>query len=260
MKLCNLASGSKGNATLVFTDNTSILIDDGISLRQLKCRCKEVGFDYTKIDAIFITHEHIDHVKGADSLSKELEIPVYIQPQSLGLIKEKFGAFNHAVECPFIAPIEFDDLSLSAFRVSHDAIYTQGFSITDGNKSVVFATDLGNITKHIQSQLEKADYVFLESNYDKTMLLNGAYPKSVKSRILGRNGHLSNEDCANEIVHLHKNFNKTNFMLAHISQNNNSLDVLKETFARIFKENNVDINKLNIEIALQDVASKVIEI
>lgn len=260
MKFCNLASGSKGNASLVISDATAILIDDGISLRDLKSRCNNIGFDYTKISAIFISHEHIDHIKGANSLSKTLNIPIYIQPQSLSYAKRKFGEFFNAIESDFLYPIIIGDIKIEAFRVSHDAIYTQGFFISCQDKNIIMATDLGYVTKSIYERFKNADYLYIESNYDKLMLQNGSYPASIKKRILGRNGHLSNEDCAKIVADLYKNYNKKDFMLAHISENNNSQQALIETFNEVLKEINMSFSDLNIEIALQSSPSRMIEL
>lgn len=260
MEFCNLASGSKGNATYIHANNTSILIDNGLSYSGLVNRAKEVGIDLSSLDAVFITHEHIDHVKGVDKLTQNLGIPVYIHPKSLSKARCKFGSFAYAVETEFPEPITIKDLTISAFRVSHDAEMCHGFSITDGNKVLTMATDLGHITDPIFKRLTKSDYIFIESNYDRDFLFDGNYPYRTKVRIDSNKGHLSNEQSSNAITRLVKEFNKKRFMLAHISQNNNTRQRVLQTLENTLKENNIDISSLDVLVASQDEPTGIIEV
>ena len=259
MKFCNLASGSKGNCSVITSGSTSILIDDGISYKELQKRCDISGIDLSTIKAVFISHEHDDHVVGLKTLLKKYEIPVYIHPKSLNLVQKKVGFSFRAFINDFSMPICIDDLQISAFRVSHDALYTQGFLISDGNKTITMATDLGYISDHIFSKLLEGDYVFLESNYDYEMLLDGAYPYYLKTRIHGKQGHLSNYDASNAIVALARQ-GKSRFMLAHLSQNNNTKEMVLSTLSDTLEKAQIAMSNLDVIVASQDIPTKVIEI
>ncbi len=259
MKFCNIASGSKGNATLIAQDNTLILIDAGISYKALEKSCKDVGFDLSRLDAVFITHEHSDHIKGLKVLSKALEVPIYMNPMSLKAAEQKCGEIFHVQEEEFLKPVQIKDLQISAFRHTHDAAYTQGFTITDGNKNIVMATDLGKVTPLIYKNMEKSDFLYIESNYDIEMLRNGPYAGWLKSRILGQNGHLSNIDSAQTIRSLIEK-GKDRFMLAHLSEINNTKDKAEST---LFDElANIKVKRGDIEFRIADqyVPSEVIDV
>ena len=228
MKFINIASGSKGNASFVFTDNTLVLIDAGISFKELKNQCDVVGIDLSRLDAVFITHEHSDHIKGLKTLSSELDVPIYMNPTSYRVACQKVGDIFNVIQEEFIHPVAIKDLCISAFRHTHDAAYTQGFRISDGRKNLVMATDLGKITPGVYKNMQLADFLYIESNYDKDMLKNGPYPYFLKARINGSNGHLSNIDCSQAIVDLVKE-GRDRFMLAHLSETNNTPNVAATT-------------------------------
>ena len=259
MKFINIASGSKGNASFVFTDNTLVLIDAGISFKELKNQCDIVGIDLDRLDAVFITHEHIDHIKGLKALSSELNIPIYMNPTSYRVACQKVGEILHVQEEEFIHPIIIKDLEVSAFRHSHDAAYTQGFRISDGLKNLVMATDLGRITPGVYKNMQMADFLYIESNYDKEMLKNGPYPYFLKARINGANGHLSNNDCSSTIVELIKE-GKERFMLAHLSETNNTPSCALSTLKGALESIHAGRLDAEFKIADQRKPSEVIDV
>lgn len=259
MKFCNIASGSKGNATFIAGDNTLILIDAGISFKALEKSCKEVGFDLSRLDAVFITHEHSDHVKGLKTLSSALDIPIYMNPMSYKAAEQKYGEIFHVQEEEFIKPVQIKDLEISAFRHTHDAAYTQGFSISDGKKTVVMATDLGKMTPAILKKMENADFSYIESNYDIESLKTGPYPGFLKNRIIGQFGHLSNVESALSVRSLVEK-GKERFMLAHLSEVNNTKELAKNTLFEELLKIKVKEGDIDLKIADQYVPSEVIEI
>ncbi|MCR4875073.1 MAG: MBL fold metallo-hydrolase [Clostridia bacterium] len=259
MKFCNIASGSKGNATFVYTDNTLVLIDVGISYKALVKQCKDVGIDLSRLDAICITHEHSDHIKGLKTLSNELDVPIYMNPKSYNALKQKVGDILHVQEEEFVHPIQIKDLEISAFRHTHDAAYTQGFDLSDGNKRLVMATDLGKVTPAIYKRMQGADYLYIESNYDLQSLINGPYPQYLKSRICGQLGHLCNSESSLTIKNLVQEGSRR-FMLAHLSETNNTPELAKSTLLSTLKEIKVKEMDIDLKIADQYTPSEVIEI
>ena len=259
MKFCNIASGSKGNATFISTNDALILIDVGISYKALKKQCVEVGIDLSRLDAVLITHEHTDHIGGLPVLSRELDVPIYMNPLSYKEAIKNMGDILHVQEEEFIHPLTIKDLQISAFRNTHDAKYTQGFSITDGKKTVTMATDLGKMTDGIYKKMQGADFIYIESNYDPESLKNGPYPIFLKNRVAGPLGHLSNVDSADTVKRL-VNEGKERFMLAHLSEVNNTKEMATNTLLSALKEIGATRKDIELFIADQRVPSEVIEI
>ena len=143
----------------------------------------KLNINISDISALLITHEHSDHIKGLKTLSSELDVPIYMNPTSYRVACQKVGDIFNVIQEEFIHPVAIKDLCISAFRHTHDAAYTQGFRITDGNKNIVMATDLGKMTPGVYKNMQMADYLYIESNYDKEMLRNGPYPSFLKVRI-----------------------------------------------------------------------------
>lgn len=259
MKFINIASGSKGNATFVATDDTLVLIDVGISFKALQKQCDNVGIDLSRLDAVLITHEHSDHIGGLKTLSHTLEVPIYMNPTSYRVACQKVGDIFNVQEEEFVHPLVIKDMQINAFRHTHDAAYTQGFKISDGKKNVVMATDLGKVTPGVYKNMQEADFLYIESNYDKDMLRDGPYPTFLKFRINGANGHLSNVDSSTTIANLVKE-GKERFMLAHLSETNNTSEIAKNTLLKTLSEIKVKESDIELRIASQYVPSEVIEI
>ena len=259
MKFCNIASGSKGNATFISTDDTLILIDVGISYKALKKQCECMGIDLNRLDAVLITHEHSDHIKGLKTLSQELDVPIYMNPLSYKEAIKNMGDIFHVQEEEFVKPITIKDLQISAFRHTHDAKYTQGFSITDGNKTTVMATDLGKVTDGIYKKMQGADFLYIESNYDYDSLIAGPYPQFLKARVAGPLGHLCNLDSSETIKRLVQE-GKQRFMLAHLSEVNNTKEMATNTLMSKLKGIGASRKDIELFIADQRVPSEVIDI
>ena len=220
----NLASGSKGNATIIATPDTSILVDAGLSGKEIEKRMVDKGLSPKKLSAIIVSHEHSDHVKGVGILARRFNIPVYISPitekaagNQLGKIKD----IRH-FECGLSFAVE--SMIIHPFSTSHDAADPAGFTISNGITKVGIATDLGIATNLVRERLKNCDILILEANHDPEMLINGPYPWPLKQRIKGRMGHLSNE-ASKELLSELANEKLKHVILAHLSEENNKPDI-----------------------------------
>ena len=231
--ICTLFSGSSGNCVYIGNENTKILIDAGKSAKAVCSGLESIGVSISDIDAIFITHEHVDHVSALKVLTKKTSLPVYAVSGCADFLAS-IPAINgeRIVAHEPGSAIEVGDLTVSSFRTSHDSACSVGYKITtvDGRTFGV-ATDTGIITRATGNALTGCEAVILECNHDSDMLRNGPYPSYLKSRISSRFGHLSNGDCARFAAYLAENGTKY-FLLAHLSRENNlpglALDTVRQ--------------------------------
>lgn len=219
MDVVILASGSAGNATLIRSGGASVLIDAGLSAREILRRLALAGASRDGLGAVVLSHEHSDHVAGATVLSRRLGIPLYANP---GTAERAFGRGGAHVLQTFTTGRAFrvGGFELTPFPVSHDAEDPVGFAIDDGSARVGMATDLGSLTLDAVAGLEGCDAVVIESNHDESMLLEGPYPRFLKERVWGPLGHLSNDDAA-ELVRAVLHPGLRHVALAHLSRTNN---------------------------------------
>lgn len=225
-KIYTLYSGSKGNAVYFNVCGHEFLIDAGKSARALCSALNEIGTGIEKIEAIFITHEHSDHIAAAEVLSKKYRIPIHICSPSAKKVLERSS--NNMSGCLISHPPIFEEylgeVRIRSFVTPHDSLSSVGYRIdyceNDKVCSVGLATDIGHVTDSIREGLLGCSSVILESNHDIDMLLGGTYPVELKHRILSSRGHLSNDDCAAFATFLVANGTK-NIMLAHLSEENN---------------------------------------
>lgn len=230
--LC-LASGSSGNCFYLSTGDTALLIDVGISPRQLKKGLKEKGLPLDQIKGIFITHDHADHIKGVGNLANELSIPVYATAAVHKGMRRSY-CMTREIESPLVRMLEKgEELSLGDFRihsfpVPHDGTDNVGYFIQVGDCRFCMITDVGHITQEVADHIAMANYLVLEANYDKAMLEMGPYPRYLKERISGNTGHLSNEDCA-EALFLYATSELRHVWLCHLSEENNHPELARKT-------------------------------
>jgi phosphoribosyl 1,2-cyclic phosphodiesterase len=228
VKFCALASGSSGNAALLATENTRILLDAGLSMRELGKRLAAIGEDLQRVDAILITHEHSDHVAGLPVLArnKDLHATVYLtrltepaidwgerQPPRL----EKFQAG---------ASFRIGDIEVQSFGVPHDALDPVGFRFEAQGVRIGVVTDLGYIPESVKFHLRRADLLLLEANHDLDMLKVGPYPWSVKQRVMSRVGHLSNLVMSDYLLG-DLDSSTAHLVLGHISEQNNHPEIVR---------------------------------
>jgi phosphoribosyl 1,2-cyclic phosphodiesterase len=254
-----LYSSSSGNMFHIASSNTNILIDVGVSYKAINEGLKSIGLTIKDIDAVLITHEHSDHIKGLPLLCRKNEIPIYACLNTADYIKEDLNSKN--IESKIIAleynkPIKIKDVEICAFETSHDAVMPCGYILKDDVSTITFATDLGYVSPTVYDSISKSDYTILESNYDNAMLEFGKYPFSVKRRIKGLKGHLSNDDCGQAIAKLVNDEGQTRFLLAHMSENNNNIDIAKQTVESILTQNGIDLNSVEINFASKNLSSE----
>jgi phosphoribosyl 1,2-cyclic phosphodiesterase len=220
--ITSLYSGSKGNSVLIESEGAKILIDAGKSARALCNALLEIGKSIDEIDAIFITHEHADHIGSLGILLKKHRIPVHIVGASAEKLISKF--LNGQTDLLCIHPPAFSvnvgDMKIKSFPVPHDSEYCVGYRIQIDDTLIGYATDIGYVTDEIRDNLCSCESVVVESNHDIEKLMNGSYPYDLKLRIRSKKGHLSNTECASLVSDLCLVGTK-NVLLAHLSEENN---------------------------------------
>lgn len=230
-KICPLFSGSKGNSYYISSGGSGILIDAGRSAKQLENALLSNNIDIDSIRAIFVTHEHIDHIQGLRVFSSRHKIKVYASVQTLGAL-ERLGAVNEKVISEPIDSrgVAIDNMLIKPFSTSHDCPGSVGYTVKLSNDvKIALATDTGIITDEMFDAISGSDAVIIESNHDVGMLMNGVYPYQLKRRILSSSGHLSNDDCSTLLPKLVESGAKR-FILAHLSRENN-MPVIAENSA-----------------------------
>ena len=268
LSFCSFSSGSSGNCYLVKTDKAAVLIDAGISASRIIKELERTETPHDSVKALFITHEHHDHVEGARVLMKKLkEINVFASSGTMeGLIrrdKHKQLSFENDISedrrvvIDSDAAIKIGDMTIHSFRTLHDSAEPFGYLITSGNKSVAIVTDTGAVTDGMLENVANADVLVLEANHDTDLLRHGAYPPYLKKRILGDHGHLSNNQAAETLLRLFENFNKKRVvLLAHLSHENNTPSLAEKTIlTALAREGLFTGSDLYMGVLLRDEAS-----
>ena len=222
MRAVNLASGSDGNITYIESDNAKILIDVGLSCKEIEKRLALLNVTGNQIDAILITHEHSDHIKGLDVFASKYNTPVYAHVDGWPAINDKLTRVKSTQKFEFSAcPFGVKDILITAFKVSHDSACCVGYSLESAGKKISIATDLGKTDENILSSLKGSQLVYLEANHNVELLKqNPNYSLMLKQRILSSRGHLSNLDSAKVISFLAQNGTRQ-VVLSHLSRENN---------------------------------------
>ena len=241
MKFCSLYSGSSGNSIFIASDNTRVLIDAGLAGKKIDEALKHIGEEASSIDGIFITHEHIDHIKGVGVLSRKYDIPIYANDNTWAVMEKNIGKIKeHNIRImDRRSSITINDLEIRSFNIPHDAIAPVGYTVSYAGKNASVVTDFGVFTEEIRDNIIDSDIILLESNHDVNMLRMGPYPYKLKLRVLGENGHLSNEDCGSAIVSLLKNDKKKQIVLGHLSGTNNHPDLAYQTVVDVLSANGI---------------------
>lgn len=252
---CPLASGSKGNALYLGTDQTKILIDAGISAKRMKLLLGEIGVDLSDIDAILITHEHIDHIQGLATLGCKIGIPVLANAETARAIYETIG---DAPKFKLFATGElfsFGDIDFFPFTIQHDAIDPVGFAIQVGKTKIGVCADLGFATPLVLNALKECDYLYLEANHQVEMVHACSRPAVYKQRVLSRLGHLSNVQCIEALSALLSPRLK-HVYLAHLSSECNDPTLALKMVGEFLQSQGAGTS---LSIAHQDKISKVTE-
>lgn len=251
IKFYTLFSSSSGNSTLISTGETNILIDAGVSCARLVSALKDVGISPNEIDGILITHEHRDHISGAGAMSRKFNIPLYSSRETLEetvkIVGDVYDSSLREVEAKKIFNIR--EFAICPFQIPHDAVNPMGYSILYNNKKYTVATDIGHITESLLKSVCKSDAILLESNHDIDMLKSGSYPYYLKKRILGDNGHLSNDKAAHLATQLAL-WGTKNIILGHISKENNTPEKAFNCTYNSLVQNGFEIGKdVNLKVA-----------
>lgn len=265
MDFCSIASGSSGNCIFVGTDHTSVLIDAGISGRKVLDGLREIDRKPEELDAILITHEHSDHIKGVGVLARKYGIPVYTTSGTKQAIlsQNMIGKVDESLFHEISADHSFriGELGVLPFHVSHDAAEPVAYRFCHEDKAVAVATDLGYYDDYVVDHLKNLDAVLIESNHDLNMLQVGTYPYYLKRRIMGSRGHLSNENAGQLLGEILHDGMKA-VMLGHLSKENNyEALALATVCAEItMGDNPFKAEDFRIEIARRDVPSELIAV
>ena len=262
LKFCSLYSGSSGNSLLVESENTKILIDAGMSCKKIEQALSSLEIDPFSINAILVTHEHTDHIKGLATISKKFDIPVYSTKetfQAMPTYTEKLSSKN----INFINTVDkflINDLEVLPFKIPHDAANPCGFNIIKDSTQISIATDIGHMTNSILKHLESSNFILLESNYDTEVLKCCSYPFKLKSRIASSTGHLSNAMAGKTISYLLQNGNLKTAMLGHLSIESNFPELAYRTVIDEMISSHYDKDSLNLSVANRNYPSKLITI
>lgn len=262
LKCCSLYSGSSGNCFFIQSENSKILIDAGVSCKKIE-NALQNDFNLTlkDIDAIFVTHEHIDHTKSLNLISSKYNLPVYASKGTWNALIEKTQKLSNENKKIFELDKSFDfkDLRIFPFATPHDAAEPCGFNIYNDNSKISVATDLGYIDDKIFNNLKDSSFLMLESNYEPNILKVSSYPYRLKQRIMSKSGHLSNNDASTAISKL-IDYGLKDVLLIHLSKENNVPEIAYETVVEKLKNTNYSLDNLNLNVAPRDSSSKIFNI
>ncbi len=259
LNICSLASGSSGNCYMVAAGETALLVDAGISGRQIRERLAFLGRGCEEIAAVLVTHEHSDHVKGLPAL---IRMQKKICASRLTL--EALGLSEDAGICGFEPGETFDigDIRVESFRISHDAADPVGYSFSADGKCICIISDTGCVGEEIKGFIRKSDILVLEANHDENVLKLGPYPWWLKQRILGEKGHLSNTAAAealSEVISSEESRKRRIVLLAHLSRENNFPEMAKTTVENILREKGCKPNACILSVLSRNEVSKIYE-
>ena len=251
IKIKTIASGSKGNCTLLLCEETNLIIDMGISFLTLKRCLEENSLSFDNFQGVLVTHCHKDHTKGLATLVNKTKLEVYIPEEMYDSLKE----YIPYAKCKFINDeFNINDVEIELIHTSHDAPYSVGYIVKRNDRSIVYVTDTGYINRKYLKKMVNHDLYLIESNHDEVMLMEGPYPRFLKDRVISDRGHLSNKTTSKYLSSI--TGPKTKYViLAHLSEKNNT----KEKALEAIKEANLD-KKIKVLIADQYEEGPIIEV
>ncbi len=264
IKFCPLASGSSGNCIYFGTESTSILIDAGLSGKRIEGELNRIGVDPKQLSALFLTHEHSDHITGAGILSRRFDLPIFATEKTWRYF-ERHGQLGK------VAPknkrlvssetsITHGDITISPFQIPHDAVEPVGYQIFAEGRKLTIATDLGHVSDAVRESVVDSDVLLIESNHDLEMLKNGPYPADLKRRVMGKMGHLSNATCGSLIAEVMSSRLKHVF-LGHLSRENNRPLIALDTVTNVLLANKINVGvDLEVYLTNRDCAGFLLEL
>jgi len=262
MRFCPIASGSSGNSIYIGTKSTHILLDVGITGKRLEAGLLSIGAKPP--DAIFVTHEHSDHISGVGVISRRFDVPIYATEKTwlrierhnmIGKIPPGNRRIVYAGE-----PCVINDLSICAFDIPHDSAQPVGYTVLGEGYKVAVVTDLGYVSDTVRENLAGSDLILLECNHDLEMLENGPYPRDLKDRVRGKMGHLSNVSCAEFLAEAFTPKLKYVY-LGHLSEENNRPLLAIDTVLRVLESRKIKVGvELKLRLAERDMPSMAVEL
>ena len=260
MRFCVLASGSRGNATYIESGKTRILIDAGMSGKELQRRLAVIEVDIAAIDAIMVTHEHNDHIHGVGVLSRRVGIPVFANAATFAAAARTVHRLSAYNEFETGVSFQFHGLEIHPFTISHDSADPVGFRISNGTHSLGYCTDTGRVSQLIRQRLASCQALVLESNHDIEMLQKGTYPPYLKQRIRSSQGHLDNGLASAFLEELlHEDLQHV--VLAHLSEENNRPEIAYRLAVAALESNpNVKGRGLRVSVACQERVGELIHL
>ncbi|MGE5631499.1 MAG: MBL fold metallo-hydrolase [Caulobacteraceae bacterium] len=258
IRLCSLSSGSSGNCIFVGNESSGVLVDCGVSGKEILNNLKNIGVCTSIIKGILVTHEHSDHIKSVGIVSRKLNIPVYANIKTWNSMSDSIGEVKSenirvlATEDEF----EIEEIGIKSYNIPHDAADPVGYCFYAGKNKVSIATDLGHFSDTVRENISGSDMVLLESNHDIEMLKVGKYPYFLKRRILSDHGHLSNEAAGLAVYELLKT-GVREVLLGHLSKENNFPELAYQTVKGILEQKNVKLGTdINIDLAPRNGVSR----
>jgi phosphoribosyl 1,2-cyclic phosphodiesterase len=262
LNFCSLSSGSSGNCYYLGNEFHGILIDAGISAKSIRKFLNDMGISMQTIMGVLITHNHIDHIKGLEVLTRKFSLPAFSTHKIWkSILSPKSRISRDCIhEIPLKQKFNLAGFDIEAFPVCHDAPETVGFHICAGEKNITIITDLGHICQTAALYIKAANLLVIESNYDEQMLVNGKYPHYLKERIKSDQGHLGNHQTSAFLADIISD-NLSNICLAHLSKNNNSPEIVLKTLQQTFSEKGISLNsQQRISILNRDLPTDMIRL
>lgn len=254
LKFCSLSSGSSGNCQYIESEHSKILVDAGFSGKRIQQLLKSINICPTTIDALFVTHEHIDHINGIGVLSRRFDLPIYANEKTWEAMEEKIGNIEEKNIKVFKNNeyLNIKDLDIKGINIYHDAIDPVGYIINKDSKKISLVTDTGMVDDIMLDEMKDSNLYFLESNHDEFMLEKGLYPRHLKDRVASRHGHLSNRDCARALLKILKG-QEEQILLGHLSKDNNVPELAIETVKSDLEKSGLIIGEdVNLNLSHRD--------
>ena len=259
IKFCSLSSGSSGNCQYIETDNLKILVDGGFSGKKIEVLLSSIGVCANELDGIFVTHEHIDHVRGVGVLSRRYDLPIYANGNTWTGMEKTIGKISSKNTKVFISEKDLDikDITVHPIKIFHDAMEPVGYVVYYKNKKISIVTDTGWVSDTMKDKIKDSDIYLMESNHDINMLREGAYPWSLKQRVLSTRGHLSNDDAGRVLGEVISGKGEI-VLLGHLSGENNLPDLAHRTVKSSMTKLGLDVEKdLTLDLTYRDRVTKV---